>query len=200
MLRPILQDGSGTSERFRSAPASWPERITCQPSGPTAASLTFTWGTYMSKWFIRSLTQAVLSLLAFFARRPRLAWASNCLTRLLARTTVKAKAIGRASEVAELGSLWQRSFPSKKQVPIESVTENTVIAQIHTPCPLRGTGDVHACHRMMEFDREVLRRAGGQFVVLESQATPGVSHCRVAMRLQGESLSGLVAAHERPSA
>jgi hypothetical protein len=154
----------------------------------------------MPKWIIRSFTQGVLNLLAFFARRPRLVFASNLLTRSLARFTVKTKSIGSAREVAELGTLWQRSFPSKKQVPIESVAGNTVIAQIHTPCPLRGSGDTQACYRMMEFDREVLRMAGGQFVVLESQATPGVSFCRVAMRLKDESLTDLVAAHERTSA
>lgn len=128
----------------------------------------------MPKWLICFTILAVLSLLAFFVNRPRLSFVSNLLIRSLARFTVKAKAIGKANEIAELGSLWQRSFPSKKQVPIENVAGNTVIAQIHTPCPLRGSGDVHACYRMMNFDREVVRRAGGQFVVLESQATPGV--------------------------
>jgi hypothetical protein len=151
----------------------------------------------MPNWLLRSTTQAVLGVLAFFARRPRLAFVSNGLTRLLARLTVKAKGIGRAGDAAELGALWQRSFPSRKQVPIESVAAGTVLAQIHTRCPLRGSGDVRACHRMMEFDREVARLAGGQFVVLASQATPGVDVCRVALRLQGESLAGLVAAHER---
>lgn len=151
----------------------------------------------MKKWFIRSFMQATLRLLAFFARRPRLAFASDLLTHALARLAVKSKHIGPAESIADLGLQWQRSFPAKKQVPIESVSGNTVIAQIHTPCPLRGTGDVHACYRMMEFDREVARRAGGQFVVLESQATPGVSFCRVALRLEGESLAGLVPAHER---
>lgn len=151
----------------------------------------------MRKWLIRSFTQAMLGMLAFFARRPRLVRVSDFLTRSLARLAVRTKGIGRASDVAALGSLWQRSFPSKRQVPIVSVSDSTVIAQIHTPCPLRGSGDVHACYRMMEFDREVLRHAGGQFVVLESQATPGVTVCRVAMRLQGHSLTGLVAAHEQ---
>ena len=154
----------------------------------------------MKKWLIRSSTNAVLRLLAFLARRPRLAFASDFVTRALARLTVKAKAIGTASDLAELGDLWQRSFPARKQVPIESISGNTVFARIHTRCPLRGTGDLEACHRMMEFDREVMRLAGGQFVVLESQATPGVAFCRVAMRLKGESLSGLVPAHERASA
>jgi hypothetical protein len=153
----------------------------------------------MRKWLIKSSMQLVLRLLAFFARRPKLEGASNFLTHSLARLTVRTKAIGRTTEVAELGPLWQRSFPSKKQVPIVGISINTVIAEIHTPCPLRGSGDVHACYRMMEFDREVLRHAGGQFVVLESQATPGVVVCRVAMRLQGQPLTGLVPAHEQPS-
>ncbi|MCA9644115.1 MAG: hypothetical protein KC492_25655 [Myxococcales bacterium] len=151
----------------------------------------------MPKWLIRSGTQAVLQLLAFVARRPRLAAVSDFLTRSLARLTVRAKGIGTTREISQLGASWQRSFPAKKQVPIESVSGNTVIARIHTRCPLRGSGDVHACHRMMEFDREVARLAGGQFVVLESQATPGVESCRVALRLQGESVEDLVPAHER---
>lgn len=151
----------------------------------------------MRKWLIRSSVHLTLSVLAYFARQPRLVVLSNGLTRSLAWITVRTKAIGRAREVSELGPLWQRSFPAKKQVPIESVSGNTVIAQIHTPCPLRGTGDVHACYRMMEFDREVLRRAGGQFVVLQSQATPGVQFCRVGMRLEGESLDDLVPAHQQ---
>lgn len=151
----------------------------------------------MNKWLIKHSVQATLAAMAFFARRPRLEQVSYALGRCLARLTVRAKRIGRAREAAELGPLWQRSFPSKKQVPIESTSHGTVIAQIHTPCPLRGSGDLNACHRMMEFDREVLRRAGGQFVVLQSQAAPGVQFCRVAMRLEGESLDDLVPAHKR---
>ncbi len=151
----------------------------------------------MKNSLIRWFMQVMLGSLAFLARRPWLTSVSNAVTRSLARLTVKVKVIGRARSAADLGPLWQRSFPSRKQVPIESISANTVIAQIHTHCPLRGSGDLHACYRMMEFDREVVRHAGGQFVVLESQATPGVSHCRVAMRLQGESLDGLVPAHER---
>ncbi len=152
----------------------------------------------MKNWLIRLSTHAALWLIAFFARRPALAPISKALTRFLAGLTVRAKAIGRARELAELGPLWQRSFPATKQVPLESTSSHTVVARIHTRCPLRGSGDLQACYRMMEFDREVLRRAGGQFVVLQSQASPGVSFCRVAMRLEGESLDGLVPAHEQP--
>lgn len=150
----------------------------------------------MRKWFIRTSMQATLGLLAFFARRPALTPISNFLTRSLAKIVVKSKGIGAARNIGELGPLWQRSFPAKKQVPIESVDARTVIAQIHTPCPLRGTGDVGACYRMMEFDRKVVESAGGQFVVLESQAVPGRTFCRVAMRLKGENIEDLRPAHE----
>jgi hypothetical protein len=108
---------------------------------------------------------------------------------------VRSKRIGVARTADELGPLWQRAFPSARQVPIESSDGRTVIARIHTPCPLRGSGDLAACHRMMQFDRRVLTEAGGQFVVLESQASPGRTYCRVAMRLQGEDLSDLREAH-----
>jgi hypothetical protein len=153
----------------------------------------------VSKRLIKWSVQATLRVFAFVARRPELEGLSNAMTRAAAQATVRGKHIGHASSVAELGPLWQRAFPAKKQVPIESVSADTVIAQIHTPCPLRGSGDLQACHRMMEFDREILRRAGGQFVVLQSQATPGVGHCRVAMRLAGQPVEDLIPAH-RPSA
>lgn len=149
----------------------------------------------MKKWLIRTSVQSTLQVLAAIARRPPLEPLSNLLTRSMANATVRRKAIGRAERVEDLGPLWQRAFPAAKQVPIESVSDTTVIAQIHTPCPLRGTGDVHACHRMMAFDRQVLARAGGQFVVLKSQATPGVTVCRVAMRLEGASIADLKPAH-----
>jgi hypothetical protein len=78
--------------------------------------------------------------------------------------------------------MWQRGFAAKREVPIVEVHEDLVIAEIRTQCPLRGTGDLAACHRMMAYDRAVVGRAGGQFEVLESQATPGLVRCRVAIR------------------
>jgi hypothetical protein len=151
----------------------------------------------MKRVLTRWTVQATLRALALIARRPALEPASKAATRALAALAVRSKRIRPTGRLADLGPLWQRAFPSPAQVPIERVSEDTVYASIHTPCPLRGTGDLQACHRMMEFDREVLRRAGGQFVVLESQAEPGVRHCRVAMRLKGRSLDGLVPAIER---
>lgn len=151
----------------------------------------------MGKWLIRSSVHAILACLAFFARRPYLSRVTSLLTRSLAALTIRIKHIGTADVPADLGTLWQRSFPAKKQVPIERVDGATVIAQIHTPCPLRGTGDVNACFRMMAFDRHIVGHAGGQFVVLESQAEPGRTFCRVAMRMKSEGIDDLIPAHIR---
>ncbi len=144
----------------------------------------------------RATVQATLGVLAFFARRPALAAVSDALSLTLARATIRGRRIKPAIDLAGLGQQWQRAFPSSRQVPIEHIDAHTVYAQIHTPCPLRGSGDVHACHRMMAFDRHVVAHAGGQFVVLESQASPGVRRCRVALRLAGEPIDDLHQAHQ----
>ncbi|MDD3762972.1 MAG: hypothetical protein PHP86_06765 [Nevskiales bacterium] len=140
--------------------------------------------------------QSVLRVSAWMARQERLNALTETCMNLLARATIRTKRIRHADSLEGLGRQWQRGFPSAKQVPIKDITANTVFAEIHTPCPLRGTGDVRACHRMMQFDREVVRRAGGQFIVLSSQATPGNAFCRVAMRPLGADVSDLVPAHE----
>ncbi len=145
---------------------------------------------------IKRSVQSVLRVSAWMARQERLNALTETCMNLLARATIRTKRIRHADSLEGLGRQWQRGFPSAKQVPIKEVTADTVFAEIHTPCPLRGTGDVRACHRMMQFDREVVRRAGGQFIVLSSQATPGNAFCRVAMRPLGADVSDLVPAHE----
>lgn len=141
--------------------------------------------------------QAILRVFAFVARRERLAWLSGWLGRAMATVVRRSRGMGQARDAADLGGIWQRAFPSTKQVPIESITDHTVMAQIRTPCPLRGTGDLDACHRMMAFDRSVVERSGGRFIVIESQATPGVTICRVAMRMADQPFDDLVPAHRR---
>lgn len=148
----------------------------------------------LARWWLRNATGAVLRVTAFVARRHEAA--SLRLMRALARGTVRRKRIGPAKDLAALGLAWQRGFPSARQVPITAIDERTVHAEIRTPCPLRGTGDVTACWRMMAYDREVARAAGGEFVVLRSQAQPGVTVCQVALRQRGADLSDLRAAHE----
>ena len=116
---------------------------------------------------------------------------------MLARFTIGSKGISKANDLDMLGKMWQRGFPSAKQVPITGMDDNTVYAEIHTPCPLRGSGDTMACYRMMAYDRKVVAKAGGEFVVLESQAQQDRNHCTVAMRFKGQSMDDLVAAHHQ---
>lgn len=139
----------------------------------------------------------MLALSAGLARRPRWQPLSFAWSHWLARQAVRRKHIGVAASLPALGRAWQQSFPSARQVPIEAVVGDTVYARIETPCPLRGSGNTAACWRMMEYDRAVAAAAGGQFVVLESQAEPGITTCRVALRLKGSALDDLVPAHIR---
>ncbi len=141
--------------------------------------------------------QTVLRASAWLARRSEPL--SLRLMQAMARATVRKKCIGPASDLAALGAAWQRGFPSSKQVPIRSIEGLTVLADIETPCPLRGTGDTTACWRMMQYDRSVAQAAGGQFVVLRSQAEPGVTVCQVALRTAGADVSDLLPAHVRAS-
>lgn len=154
--------------------------------------------TPLPKLLIRHGMAALLTLSAGLARRPALWPLSRAWSRWLAQTTIRRKKICQTSrQISDLGAAWQRGFPSSKQVPIEAVTADTVFARIETPCPLRGSGQTAACWRMMEYDRAVAAAAGGQFVVLQSQAEPGVSVCRVALRHAGAEMSDLVPAHLR---
>ena len=139
--------------------------------------------------------QAVLGLSAALARRHE--GASLGLMGWMARRTVRTRRIGPAPDLPALGAAWQRGFPSAKQVPIVALDAHTVHAEIRTPCPLRGSGDTLACWRMMAYDREVAAAAGGRFVVLRSQAEPGVAVCEVALRRAGEPVDDVVPAHVR---
>jgi len=146
---------------------------------------------------IKLFMNGMLAVSAALARRPQLWPLSRAWSHLLAALTVRGRGIRPQGGPRQLGEQWQKSFPSAKQVPITGVDSKTVYAEIRTPCPLRGSGDTQACYRMMEYDRAVLHAAGGEFVVLRSQAEAGRNHCEVAMRLRGASLTDLTPAHLR---
>jgi hypothetical protein len=58
-----------------------------------------------------------------------------------------------------LGREWQRLMPNPKLMPITRVEGDTAYGEIRVHCPLRGSGDVHACHRLMSYDRALMRPA-----------------------------------------
>ncbi len=154
--------------------------------------------TPIQKFLIRRGMAALLAVSAGLARHPLLWPVSRAWSRWLARNAIRRNKICQTSrQISDLGTAWQSSFPSPKQVPIEAVTAETVFARIETPCPLRGSGRTAACWRMMEYDRAVAAAAGGQFVVLQSQAEPGVTRCHVALRMADAEMSDLIPAHLR---
>jgi hypothetical protein len=124
-------------------------------------------------------------------------FAGRALERLLGRLTTSLKAAQTQPDLASVAREWQRMMPSRGMVPIVEESAETVVAEIHAHCPYRGSGNVHGCHRMMEYDRKMLETIGGELVVLRSQAEPGVSVCRVALRRKGADWSDLIPAHVR---
>lgn len=88
-------------------------------------------------------------------------------------------------------------FPSRKMVPIVAQERDTVFAEIRSVCPYRGSRNVQGCYRMMEYDRRLMEDIGADFVVLRSQAEPGVDYCRIAITTNLEGRFDLVPAHER---
>jgi hypothetical protein len=143
---------------------------------------------------------AIVPVSVWFSSRPWLNFATRPLMRGLAASTMRTRKVQPQSTVEEIGNEWQRMFPSRQGVPITSVEDETVYAEIHIVCPHRGTGNVEGCYRMMEYDRKMLERIGGQFVVLKSQAEPGVEVCQVAMRKADVPVEDLVPAHIRVQA
>lgn len=138
-----------------------------------------------------------LRLSAPVARRAELTLLTRYLMRGLARYALFLRK-GRPQEGLEaVGAEWLRMFPKPELIRLGALEEETLHVEVHIRCPLRGTGDVHACHRLMEYDRHLLRHIGGQLVVLRSQAEPGVDACELAIRLPAASIDDLCAAHER---
>lgn len=155
----------------------------------------------MNNWqkiVIKNSVQLILKLQAFLFRKKAFHALGFLLNSLLAKATIKAKKIREVHSLEALGENWQKGFPSNKQVPITGTDNKTIFGEIHTPCPLRATGDVAACYKMMSYDREIIvSQSGGQFFVLQSQAEAGVERCKIAIRLRGEDASDLIQVHER---
>ena len=132
-----------------------------------------------------SITQRIVAfarkVVAWPNRRPWLQFLSDRLTRSMARVAMRRAGARPAQNLEDLFEQWQRSSPALADYRLKKMEGDTIYAEIHSPCALRGSGDVGACHRMMEYDREVMRKVGGQLVVLQSQASPGRAFCQVAL-------------------
>ena len=103
----------------------------------------------------------------------------------------------KSSDIKELAEIWQKLMPpdGKELFIIKSIDKNTAITEIHLHCPLRETGDVNSCFKLMNYDRTIMKKVGGQLVVLESQTNSGNNYCKLAIRKEGEDISDLKPAH-----
>lgn len=127
---------------------------------------------------------------------------SKGVTRLLMHTSARISLFLKHGKhqatLEEVAREWQRMFPSLDFNKLNPPKKNTVYAAVEIRCPLRGSGNVLACWRMMEYDRAMLRKIGGKLVVLESQAeqtNPPREVCKVAIRLTEDDMSDLPHAH-----
>lgn len=147
-----------------------------------------------------ALFDGTLAFVASLARMGLRATTASFLAGVAALVRRYRRARTDALGAEALGKEWQRLMPNPKVMPITHVEGDTAYGEIHVHCPLRGTGDVKACHALMAYDRALVEPAGGRFVVLQSQAEPGVTHCRIAIRPQHLPADDLVHAHVRVDA
>jgi hypothetical protein len=143
----------------------------------------------------RHIVNLIRKLVAWPNRHARLERFSSWMMRRLAHVGIRTAGAKPAGSLAELHAEWERSAPAMAHYKLIRIEKETAFAEIYSECALRGSGDVMACHRMMEYDREVMRHIGGELVVLASQAAPGRTYCEVALRMQGADLQDLVPAH-----
>lgn len=140
-----------------------------------------------------------VNLTAAIARSPFHGFARR-LMRKLADINCKMNKGTRQETLPAVAQEWKRMFPiDQNQMPITKVTDDTVYMEIRERCPLRDTGDVGACDRLMEFDRQTLGKLGAQLVVLRSQAeAKGVTVCQIALRKPGADVSDLKSIYSKP--
>lgn len=122
-------------------------------------------------------------------------WRTRWLARLLA-SFIWRKNHGRPQQgTLAIAEEWRRLFGLPQFWHISHLEDDTAYCEIRFPCSLEGSGDVAACQRLMEYDRALLKKIGGQLVVLQSRADPQVrGGCQVAIRRIDDLRSDLIPA------
>jgi hypothetical protein len=145
----------------------------------------------------KKLFMTLVPISVWASRNPARAPLARWLMRMFGSITMWLMQAKPQEQLEDIGLEWQRMFPSNKDVPITGIENDTIRAEIHIHCPHRGTGNVEGCYRMMEYDRKMLEKIGGQLVVLRSQAEPGVKVCKLAIRKEGAPINDLIPATAR---
>ncbi len=154
----------------------------------------------MKKWLEKqAVFNFTLRILAFLAKRKRFDRLTQRATTQSAQLNILLNKPKPAGDVAALAKTWMELMPpdGQENFQIEEVTADTVYTQIHLHCPLRGSGDAQACHKLMNYDRKLMEQVGGQLIVLESQSNSGKPYCRLAIRKAGVAVDDLIPAHKK---
>lgn len=152
----------------------------------------------MKKFLERQVAfDVTLKFLAFLAKRSFFDGLTYLLTKRSAQLNFTLNKPKHANEVKQLAETWQKLMPPDGQqyFRIKEIDDKTAITEIHLHCPLRGTGRVDACYKLMNYDRQLMEMVDGQLIVLESQSNSGKNYCRLAIRKKGEEVSDLTPAH-----
>lgn len=130
--------------------------------------------------------------------RTRKHWRTKVIAKILGQYTWLKKRGQRQGTVGNMAEEWRRMFGLNRFWKIEKIENDTAYCEIHFACSLEKTGDLQACHRLMEYDRALLKHIGGRLVVLESRADPHVKGCcKIAIRKHDDQRVDLVAAHRK---
>jgi hypothetical protein len=119
-------------------------------------------------------------------------------TLILAKLNVSVIDPKFPTDVMGLAQQWKAMMPVDGQefFKITSVTKDTAYTEIHLHCPLRDSGNVRACYKLMNYDRQLMKSIGGQLIVLTSQSNSGQSFCQLAIRKSNQPTTDLTPAHK----
>lgn len=140
----------------------------------------------------------ILRILAFFSQKRIFNKFTFWITEKNAKLNIRLNKPKPVNNVSDLAKTWKKLMPKDGQnlFKITKVSENTAYAEIHLHCPLRGTGNVEACYKLMNYDRTLMEKVGGELVVLESQSNSGKNFCSLAIRKKGQNMNDLIPAYK----
>ncbi len=140
----------------------------------------------------------VLRFLAFFSQKKIFDRLTFWMTKKNAKLNIRLNQPKQATNVSDLAITWQQLMPNDGQhlFKITEISKDTAYTEIHLHCPLRGTGNVEACYKLMNYDRTLMEEIGGELVVLESQSNSGKNYCSLAIREKGQNMNDLIPAHK----
>ncbi|OJJ21503.1 hypothetical protein BKI52_13240 [marine bacterium AO1-C] len=144
-----------------------------------------------------------LRIFAFFAKRKIFTRFTQFLTTKSAKLNIKLNNPQPATDAKALAKVWQQMMPPDAQdkFTIGKIDQDTDTARVKIgiKCPLRGTGNVEACYKLMNYDRTLMKAVGGELIVEKSQSNSGEGHCILAIRKLGADTSDITPAHLKPS-